>query len=129
MSDIVKIKETVNDFIIDMFNWKKENPKTELKQYKDLKDKDTMGKVYRNDQNYYEKLSAFKSKLMGIKGYIIKLKDGNLDRVSSRSADSLIEYIDEQVKILDSEMVVMRSRLKFYENVIFMISNFSYGDF
>lgn len=125
-SDALQVLER---FISEVNTWKDTNAPQEVKQYKELKSKDTMGSVYRNDQAYYEKLSSFKSKYYSFRGVFLKIKSENNDRILARHIDSSIEQIDEQIKLLDSEMIVVRSRLKFYENIIFMVSNLSYGDF
>jgi hypothetical protein len=128
MATFDEAKRLTETFHTEVVDWQKDNKPEELKSYKELNDKSVMGTVYRNDQAYYEKLSVFKSKYFGLRGYFLKMQSDHLDRVLSRNIELVLVYIDEQVKILDSEMTVIRQRLKFYENIIFMISNFNYGD-
>lgn len=114
-------------FISEVHEYKRLNQPEEIKQYKELLSKETMGTVYRNDQVYYEKLSSFKSKYYAFREVFLKIKSENTDRVISRHLETTLDRIEEQIKVLDSEMTVARSRLKFYENIIFMVSNVSYG--
>lgn len=128
MTTFEDAKVITESFCTEVTEWCNKNKPQELNKYSELKNKEIMGNAYRNDQNYYEKLSQFKAKFIGLRGYFLKMQ-GSSDRITTRNIDTTLTVIDEQIKLLDTDMFAMRSRLKFYETIIFMIANFSFGDF
>ncbi len=117
------------DFYDDVKAWLKDNTLTEMLEYKAYQNKDVLGPNYRKDQWYYEKLSNFKSKFMGIKGFYIRFRVDKPLRDVIRKIDGEVEYIDNQMKMLDNLLITARTRVKFYEDIMFLISNFTYGNY
>ncbi len=120
-----KVVEKFNDEVKDFLD---ENDLVVLKTYKELQDKDVIGTVYRHDQWFFENISNFKAKYFGIKGFFLKLKDGAARDVL-RKIDIMVDKVESQIKMLETMVFTARQRIRFYQDVIFIISNRSYGDY
>lgn len=128
MKQIADIKVAFSKYKEQVDLWLESSSLTDLKQYSDLQNKDIIGTVYRNDQNYFEQVSSFKAKFYSVKSYLLSLKDG-ADRASLRELTLMLDYIESQIRHLDIIIAVAKQRIKFYESLIYLISNMSYGDF
>jgi hypothetical protein len=100
-----------------------------LREYKELQNKNLIGEVYRHDQWYFENISNFKAKYFGIKSLFLKLKEENTDRSIFRKIDDSIAMVEEKIKMLETYVFTAKQRIKFYQDVIFIVSNRSYGDY
>jgi hypothetical protein len=110
-------------------NWCANNDLTPLGEYKELQKKDFMGKSYRDDQLYFEQVAKFKAKFFSVRSYINKEMYEAKDRSSLRVSESILQETDDEIKRMDSLINVAKQRLKFYESVIYLVSNMAYGDF
>lgn len=129
MSKIDELKLVFSKYNKEVMSWLSENELSELKNYSDFQRKDIIGKSYREDQHYFEKVSSFKTKVFSTKSYLLDLMNDNLDRIESRKAEQLLKSLDEKIKMLESLLSTSRYRIKFYESIIYLISNMTYGDF
>jgi hypothetical protein len=127
--DFEKVKGVVDKFGEAVNEFFKDNQMSELKDFKDLQDKENIGEDYRHDQWYFENASNFKTKYFSLKAYISKNSIDSYDRVSSRKLENLVAYIDDQIKMLDNVISMAKQRIKFYESVIYLVSNFNYGNY
>lgn len=115
-------REDVNKFLDT-------NSLTVLNTYEKLQNKDIIGSSYRDDQNFLEKVSEFKAKYFSVKAFLIKESSKTTDRVGVRSMAAIMDVVNEDIKRLDTILTSARQRVKFYESVIYLVSNMSYGDF
>lgn len=122
-------KEIVDNFTNEVTNFLKQNKMSELKQFKDLQTKENIGTDYRHDQWYFENISSFKAKYFSLKAYFLKMQSDNSERVLGRKVDSILSFIDEQIKMLDIIVGTAKQRIKFYESVIYLVANFNYGNY
>lgn len=123
-----ELKKTVYQYIEDVDDWLKLNKLTVLPSYQELKNKEVWGTNYREDQNYYEIVAEFKSTVFGFKGYVTKMKIDVPVRMQNLY-DSFINYLDEKTKSLEQVLSVAKQRLKFYQDIQYVISNMTYGNF
>jgi len=124
-----KAELVIKNFETEVTAFLKENTLSELKTFNNLKDKENIGEVYRHDQWYFENISSFKTKYFSLKAYFIKEQVNNSERTLSRRIDSMLSYLEEQIKMLDLILNTAKQRIKFYENVIYLVSNFNYGNY
>lgn len=122
-------KNTVESFNIEVNLFLKDNSLRQLKEFSELQDKENIGNDYRHDQWYFENISNFRAKYFSLKAYFTKWQSENSDRVLTRKVDSMQLYIDERLKMLDVILNMAKQRIKFYESVIYLISNFNYGNY
>lgn len=121
--------DTITNYIKVVNDFVKNNQLEELREFKDLRDKEIIGKDYRDAQNIYEEYSRKKSMLMSSIGFIDAFNlQANAWRKKDQ-VDKVREIIDNLIKLLDSNMYALRERLRFYQNIIFLIANFGYGDY
>lgn len=106
----------------------KNNSLVELPDFGDLYDKKLWGENYREDQNYYEQVGLIKSRYFGLKSLLIKLKNESAN-VKFNGFVGLIERADETIRRLESISFASKTRIDFYQNVMKVISNMSYGDY
>lgn len=121
-SVIEKFNKEVSDYIDT-------HSLSELPPFEKLQKKEEIGTIYRNDQNYYESITDYKSKYFGMSAFFSKLKTETNDRVLSRKIDETISYVDKKVEMLSTMGFRAQSRIKFYQNVIYLVANMSYGDY
>ncbi len=128
MATFKELKQVSGEFNKKMSEWIRDNSLTELLDYKHLNNKDRIGKNYRHDQWYYEYVSNLKSKLIGIKSLLMKMKDKS-NRVELNDINKYSDYIDNRIKELESLIFTSRQRISFYQDMIKLISNFTYGEY
>ena len=121
-----KVLEKFNSEVSEFIESKK---LTELEPFNKLQDKNIMGDVYRKDQYYYEQITDFKSKYFGISSFLSKLKTETTDRILIRDIDKLVDYVNKKLDMLTTLSFRAQSRVKFYQNIIYLIANMSYGDY
>lgn len=126
---IAKAKEVLERFHKEVAEFIANNKMNELPEYKKLQDKNVIGSLYRNDQVYFEKLSTFKANYFGIKSFFIKEGVAISDRIITKEIEAIEKLIDEKIKYLDALVVSAKQRVKFYEDIIYLVSNMSYGDY
>lgn len=122
-------KKLVDEFSIQVNKFFKENKMSELKEFKNLQAKENIGNDYRHDQWFFENVSNFKAKYFSLKAFFLKMQSENSDRLLTRRVDSMLIYLDEQIKYIDILMAASKQRIKFYESVIYLVSNFNYGNY
>ena len=122
-------KETLNNFNLEVAAYTAKNKLSILPEYAKLQTKEVIGSLYRNDQKYFETLSVYKANYYGIKSFFVKQKSENSDRILMREIESIEKIIDEKIKFLDTLVSTAKQRVKFYETIIYLITNMSYGDY
>jgi hypothetical protein len=122
-------KNVVEEFNAQVTKFFKDNKLSELKEFKSLQEKENIGNDYRHDQWYFENVSNFKAKYFSLKAFFLKMQSENSDRLLTRKVESMLTYLDEQIKYLDIIMAKSKQRIKFYESVIYLVSNFNYGNY
>lgn len=127
--DFEKAKKVVKDFSNEVMNFNKENALSDLKDFKRLQNKDSIGNDYRHDQWYFENISNFKAKYFSLKSYFLSRLSETVDRILTRKLENMITYIEEQIKFLDVLAGIAKQRIKFYESIIYLVSNFNYGNY
>ena len=119
---IEKFNKEVSDYIDS-------HALSELPPFEKLQRKEQIGTIYRDDQKYYETITDYKSKYFGMSAFFLKLKSEINDRVLSRKIDEAISYVDKKAETLTTMGFRAQSRIKFYQNVIYLVANMSYGDY
>ena len=127
--NIDNAKEILNNFNTEVAKFTANNKLSELPAYVELQKKHVIGALYRSDQKYFETLSTYKANYFGIKSFFIKERSTITDRNVLRDLDSVEKLIDEKIKYLDTLVSAAKQRVKFFENVIYLVANMSYGDF
>lgn len=127
--DFDHAKNVVEDFNVQVNTFLKENKLSVLKEFKSLQEKENIGNDYRHDQWFFENVSNFKAKYFSLKAFFLKMQSENSDRLLTRKVESMLTYIDEQIKYIDILMATSKQRIKFYESVIYLVSNFNYGNY
>lgn len=108
----------------------KDNDLSDIPEYSKLQTKEAIGGIYRHDQVYFEKVSSFKSNYFGINSFFLKMKtESKSDRILTKKIESVVEHIDQKIKMMDTLVSKAKQRLKFFESMIYLISNMSYGDY
>ena len=101
----------------------------ELPPFAKLQNKETIGVIYRADQLHSEKLSGFRSKYFGLSAFLLKLRTETANRSLLRDIDETVKYLDKKEEMLKNLSFEAKDRVKFYQNVIYLVSNMNYGDF
>lgn len=122
-------KEILNNFNTEVGTYTTKNKLSDLPAYSKLQTKEVIGSLYRDDQKYFETLSAYKANYFGIKAFFIKQKNESTDRVLTREIEAVEKLIDEKIKFLDTLVSTAKQRVKFYETIIYLVTNMSYGDY
>ena len=129
----MEMKITYNDAkkVLDGYHeeakaWLKSNSLTELPEYNRLMDKEVLGKHYRLDQIYFERLTTYKSTYFGLISFFTSL-DITASREDKRNIENSITFLNNKVRELDSKIEAGRNRLQFYKTVVYMIGNVVYG--
>lgn len=122
-------KAVIEKFNKEVKEYTEANSLTELPSFDRLRDKDVLGEIYREDQVYYETISAYRSKYFGLDSFLLKLKSNTNDRVLIREIDEMIKYVGKKEEMLRSMSYTAKDRIKFYQNIIYLVANLSYGDF
>ena len=127
--NIDNAKEILNNFNTEVGSYTAKNKLRDLPEYSKLQTKEVIGSLYRDDQKHFEVLSAYKANYFGIKSFFLKQKAENTDRVMTREIEAIEKVIDEKIKFLDVLVSAAKQRVKFYETVIYLVTNMSYGDY
>ena len=122
-------KKVLTNFKNDVKKYTKENKLSILPPYNELRDKDAIGIIYRADQVYYETLNDFRTKYNGVIAILTNYKVDNTNRVLTRQIEGLITIANAEVETLKNMIFTAKDRLKFYQNIMYLISNMSFGDF
>jgi hypothetical protein len=126
---IEKAKTILDNFIEEVSEYIKNKKLSELPSYSELQVKEKIGKLYREDQYYFEKLAGYKANFYGIKNFFAKIGLGKTDRVLNRELDAIQSSIDQRIKHLDVLVSRAKQRINFYDRIIYLVSNMSYGDY
>lgn len=132
MVDIIKLKEAYIEYKKEVFEWLDSNTLVILPEYHKLHDKETWGANYRKDQIYYEIVADYKSKLYGVRSAafaVVTDVTTAADRINKKQAEILVEDVDNELKALDNHLFKARARLQFYENIMRVISNVTFGSY
>jgi hypothetical protein len=129
MEKLDQVKTVIDQLNNDVGSFMSDNSLSELPPFSKLQSKDRIGEIYRNDQCYYENIATFKAKYVGISSYLNKLKSEISDRALTRNIEELIEHITKKTDMLSITLSSAQSRIKFYQTVVYLISNMTYGDF
>ena len=129
MEELYKFSTLFDAFMKEVEEWASNNNLVELKRFSELQTKEVIGSCYRDDQEYFEQLSKFKAKFFSSKNYLLSLLSKTNDRVAVRNIEKIISTIENQVKFIDTLLNKAKQRIKFYESVIYLVSNMSYGDY
>jgi hypothetical protein len=122
-------KKVLDKYTEETTKFLKEYKLSELPAYSELQTKETLVEHYREDQYYFEKVSNFKANFYGIKNFFLKFKAENTDRVTTREVDAIEGIINEKIKHLDVVSSTAKQRINFYDRIIYLISNMSFGDY
>lgn len=125
---IDELKQAFNNYIPELNEWITGNKLTEIKNYKDYKDSETWGSHYRNDQKYFEAVSSHKNIIFGVISYAEMIKLGG-DRGTKLEAENLISGLENELKRLDNLLFTARERLRFYENIMRVMGNVTWGSY
>jgi hypothetical protein len=128
MPSFEEAKKVFDEYHKETAKWVRENRLTEMPEYESMRDKGTIGKHYRDDTLFFEEVSNLKSKYFALRSYFNK-EHADANREQKREIDVIIAQIDDYNKLLDATMSAARARLKLYESIIYLVANFSYGDF
>lgn len=119
-------KQVMDSYHNEAKEWLKNNDLTELPEYNKLVDKQTLGKHYRLDQIYFERLTTYKSTYFGLISFFNNL-DMTAGREEKRNIENAIVFLNNKVKELDSKIEAGRNRLQFYKTIVYMVGNVVYG--
>ena len=122
-------KLVIENFNEEVTKYTTKNKLAKLPPFSELQNKESIGNIYRDDQIYYETLSGFRSKYFGMSAFFLKLKTETNDRVLTRKIDDMTVYLDKKLSMLANMVFESKDRVKFYQNVIYLVANMSYGDF
>jgi hypothetical protein len=122
-------KKVIADFNEQVKDYTSKNSLNELPAFDELQKKEVIGDIYREDQVYYETISDFRSKYFGLESFFIKMRSETSDRVLVREIDEMIKYVSKKEEMLRSLSYTAKDRIKFYQNVIYLVANMTYGDF
>lgn len=121
-------KEVVNNYIKEVNAWLQDNTLTDLPEYSKLRDKDTLGRLYRSDQIYFETISRYRANLYSLKSYYLKQRTEESVRTQNKF-ETMVDLITNEIYMINNYAEAAKNRIKFYENILYMISNMTYGDF
>ena len=129
MSEKITVKEfeefieTLQDFSLGIIQFATENTLKPLPAYQDLTNKETMGIEYRNAQALYELYASQEKRVLASFAYlnVFSLQE------TSWSKEDTLKKADKS--LLNSEMLAIRERLRYYQNTQYLVSNFNYGDY
>lgn len=121
-------KEVVNNYIKEVNAWLQDNMLTDLPEYSKLRDKDTLGRLYRSDQIYFETISRYRANLYSLKSYYLKQRTEESVRTQNKF-ETMVDLITNEIYMINNYAEAAKNRIKFYENIMYMISNMTYGDF
>lgn len=124
----MEAKGVVNKYIQEVNEWLKENQLTELPEYKELTNKEVLGKHYRKDQIYFENVSNFRANLFSLKSYFLKEKSEESIRTQAKF-DTMIDLLTNEIYMVNNYSEAAKQRIKFYESIMYMIANMTFGDF
>jgi hypothetical protein len=122
-------KVVIENFNEEVTKYTTKNKLAKLPPFSELQNKESIGNIYRDDQIYYETLSGFRSKYFGMSAFFLKLKTETNDRVLTRKIDDMAAYLDKKLSMLANMVFESKDRVKFYQNVIYLVANMSYGDY
>ena len=105
------------------------NKLQDLPPFNKLQNKETIGVIYRADQLHMEKLSGFRSKYFGLSAFLIQLRSETANRVLIREIDDNVKFLEKKEEMLKNLAFEAKDRVRFYQNIIYLVSNLSYGDF
>lgn len=121
-------KQVLDDYIEELNLWFKENKPLETPTYNQLLSKDVWGTSYQKDLKYFKDISEIKSKLFALKTYFTKMKS-EAPAAFYKKHDVVLSYIDDKIKDVDNRLFTVREQLIYYQTVIKVIMNFSFGDY
>ncbi len=121
-----KASDQLND---EVNNYIKDNKLQDLPPFAKLQDKETIGTLYRADQVRNETLSGYRSKYLGLSAFLLKLKADTVNRVLIREIDDAVKYLEKKEEMLKNMSFEAKDRVKFYQNIIYLIANMGYGDY
>lgn len=121
-------KEVVNNYIKEVNAWLQDNMLTDLPEYSKLRDKDTLGRLYRSDQIYFETIARYRANLYSLKSYYLKQRTEESVRTQNKF-ETMVDLITNEIYMINNYAEAAKNRIKFYENILYMISNMTYGDF
>lgn len=128
MPTLEEAKTIFEDFHQEASTWLKNNSLTAMPEYSELTVKAVIGQHYRDDTLYFESVSDYKSRYFALRSYFNKAH-ADATREGKRDIDTIISQVDDYIKLLDTSLNAARARLKLYESIIYLVSNFSYGDY
>lgn len=135
MSEKITVKEfeefieTLQDFSLGIIQFTTENTLKPLPAYQDLTNKETMGIEYRNAQALYELYASQEKRVLASFAYlnVFSLQETSWSKEDTlKKADKLLRDLRS---LLNSEMLAIRERLRYYQNTQYLVSNFNYGDY
>lgn len=121
-------RKVLDDYIEEVSAWHDSNKLNQTPTYNALLDKSVWGKYYQEDVSYFRGLADIKSKFIALKGYFSKLKHEMPVAVRIK-ADGVLDYIQEQIKLIDVKMYAAKEQLEYYKTIVYVVGNFSYGDY
>lgn len=119
-------KKVTKSFIEQSAGWLSKNKLSELPDYSELREKEVVGELYAKDTRYYEQLTNYKSTYFGLIAFYTKYEI-TADREGKRLSSSMVTYLQNKSKEIDTKLEAAKNRLTFYKTIIYMIGNVIYG--
>jgi hypothetical protein len=121
-------KDIINKYLRDLASWIDKNDLSKLPDFESLSVAKQVGPLYRRDQQFYELVTDQKTKLLGIKALLSSFSI-TAGRTEQAQVNSLLESVDSNIRTVDNIQAKARQRLKFYDNVFYVMGNPTYGDY
>ena len=121
-------KDIINKYLRDLASWIDKNDLSKLPDFESLSVAKQAGPLYRRDQQFYELVTDQKTKLLGIKALLSSFSI-TAGRTEQAQVNSLLESVDSNIRTVDNIQAKARQRLKFYDNLFYVMGNPTYGDY
>ena len=108
--------------------WFLDHGLTKIRDYKEYHNPQVWGQDYKSDQHYFEEISRNKNMVFGVMSLTQQLKETG-DRATKIQADGFIQVLEVDFKRLDNLLFTARERLKFYENIMRVMGNITWGSY
>lgn len=125
---VEELRSTYLTYKEDMDKWFLTHGLTTLKDYDEYRAPEVWGENYKKDQRYFEEISNNKNMVYGVISLTQQLKELG-DRVVKTKADAFLETLNVDMRRLDNLLFTARERLKFYENIMRVMGNISWGSY
>lgn len=129
--DLQTIIDVYKEYMIETNEWLDTHSLVKLPEFKQLGNKDIWGESYRLDQLYYESVSEIKDKAYGVKRLLLDIIADSYTNATSKGlrirAEKQLEIVENDLWRIDGILTKARTRIKFYEQISYVIGNVTYG--